>query len=94
MTVVPLIDVLADLRPDVDDDVLLVHLCGGVTHALTIRAIVRGEDVGLRMERDADGVASGDVAFGSGWEPSRGVESLRTVTFAEFVGASARGRGE
>jgi hypothetical protein len=94
MTVVPLIDVLADLRPDVDDDVLLVHLCGGVTHALTIRAIVRGEDVGLRMERDARGVLRAVLRADLACESSWGVASLRTVSFAEFVGVSARGRGE
>jgi hypothetical protein len=86
-----LIDVLADLRPDVDDDVLLVHLCGGLTHALTIRAIVRGEDVGLRMERDARGALRAALHADLGWEPKWGVASLRTVSFAEFVGASARG---
>ncbi len=91
MTVVPLIDVLADLRPDVDADVLLVHFCGGATHALTIRAIVRGEDVGLLMEREADGSLWATLRSASVWEPSRAVESLRTVTFAEFVGAPARG---
>jgi hypothetical protein len=94
MTVVPWIDVLADLRPDVDDDVLLVHLRGGLTHALTIRAIVRGEDVGLRMERDARGALRAVLRADLGYESNRGVASLRTVSFAEFVGASARGRGE
>lgn len=91
MTVVSLIDVLADLRPDVDADVLLVRLAGGATHALTIRAIVHGEDVGLRMDRAADGSLRAMVDSDVGWEPSRAVDSLRAVTFAEFVGGPARG---
>jgi hypothetical protein len=91
MTVVPLIDVLADLRPDVDADVLLVRLCGGAIHALTIREIVRGGDLGLRMEREADGSLWATSRSASASASSRAVESLRTVTFAEFVGAPARG---
>jgi hypothetical protein len=91
MTVVSLIDVLADLRPDVNADILLVRLCGGATHALTIREIVRGEDVGLRMERGVDGSLRAALRSDLGWEPDWGVASLHTVSFAEFVGASARG---
>jgi hypothetical protein len=94
MTAVSLIDVLAELRPDVDAEVLLVRLSGGAVHALTIRAIVRGEDVGLLMEREADGSLWATLRSASVWEPSRAVDSLRSTTFAEFVGASARGRGE
>jgi hypothetical protein len=89
MTVVSLFDVLADLRPDVNADVLLVRLAGGATLALTIRGIVRGASCGLRMERDADG--SLRTTLHSEWESSRAVESLRTVTFAEFVGVPTRG---
>jgi hypothetical protein len=91
MTAVSLIDVLADLRPDVDDDVLLVRFFDGGTHAVTIRAIVRGEGVGLRIDRQADGSLRATLQSDGGWEPSRVVESLWTVPFAEFVGASARG---
>jgi hypothetical protein len=94
MTVVSLIDVLADLRPDVDADVLLVRLAGGATHALTIRAIARSEDVGLRVERVADGSLRATAHSDAGWEPSRAVESFRAVTFAEFVGGRRGGRGE
>jgi hypothetical protein len=91
MTVVSLIDVLADLRVDVDADVLLVRLAGGATHALTIRAITCGEDVGLWVERVADGSLRATVHSDTGWEPNRAIESFRAVTFAEFVRGPARG---
>jgi hypothetical protein len=94
MTVVSLIDVLADLRPDVDADILLVCLCGGATHALTIREIVRGAAVGLRLERAADGSLRAALRSDLGWESNWAVASLRAVTFTEFVGAPQGGRGE
>jgi hypothetical protein len=88
MTDVPWIDVLAELRPDVDADILLVGLCGGAIHALTIREIVRGADGGLRIDRDAGGVIRATLRSDRLSGSSRVVESLRTLTFAQFVGAS------
>jgi hypothetical protein len=90
MTVVSLIDVLADLRPDVDADILLVRISGGATHALRIHEIVHGADDGLRLDRDASGVMRATVRSDRLSESSLVVESLRTVTFAQFVGASTK----
>ena len=86
MTLVSMIDVLAILQPDVDADVVLVRFRGGASHALSIREIIRGDDYRMRLDRRDDGSIRATLHSNVRPVPSVAVTSLRTVTFAEFVG--------
>ena len=87
MKLVSMIDVLAVLRPGVDVDLVCLRLRGGATFVLSIREILHDGDLWLRLDQDADGGSSATLQSGRRDVPSEAVTSMRTVRFAEFVGA-------
>ena len=91
MTFVSMIDVLAILQPDVEADVVLVRFRGGASHAIAIREIIRDDEYRMRLDRRDDGSISATLHSNVRPVPSAAVTSLRTVTFADFVGAPSAG---
>lgn len=91
MTLVSMIDVLAILQPDVDAEVVFVHFIDGASHAIAIREIIRGDEYRMRLDHDDDGSVRATLHSNRRPVPSVAVSSIRTVTFAEFVGASSLG---
>ena len=86
-----MIDVLAILQPDVDADMVLVRFCGGASHAIAIRDIIRDDEYRIRLDRKDDGSIRATLHSNVWRLPSVAVTSIRTVTFAEFVGAPSAG---
>jgi hypothetical protein len=89
---VPMVDVLALMRLDVDAEILLVTHHDGSSTALRIAALVSGADdtsLYLQVRRTLADVSSTVVPrlWRADTAPSAPVRSLRGLTFAAFAGA-------
>ncbi len=87
---VPIVDVLAILRIDVDAELLVVHSRGGACRALRLPDVVACDEVFLQLQLD-EGRGAGDASWGALlWSQRAGscspVESLQATSFASFLG--------
>jgi hypothetical protein len=87
---VPVVDVLAILRIDVDAELLVVHSRDRASRALRLSDVVGCDEVFLQLQLD-EGSDGGDASWAALlWSQRSGssspVESLQATSFASFVG--------